>query len=288
MIVYLSSTSILTTNGSKFFVSLGNSSSICWNINTTSKNYTTGWNLVSQHFKAGTVEGAPVMSAVNWVKYGFYGGKSTSHYALIDYVGVIRACAAYPSTFNVGVREYNSTNYDQWNPGGGQWVMVDSNGKPAVVQVTMGSSEVPNYFDTWICSAKQDFNFEIDNFSMLANYTPMLSAWIDSSNYVNARVSSGVLRISGLVNNSTFGRTMYCDAFTAKMNTQLKLKRQADTWTASFGLTTNPITYREVTMYNGPGSTWEDFCALYIGHEDSEVGSRITGIRVKPYGPYGG
>jgi len=280
MVVYLSSTSILSTAGSKFFVSIGQSSSICWNINTTAHEFVQGWNLVTRPFKADSIEGAPVISAVNWVKYGWYGGHSTSHYAVIDYVGVIRANSTDATDFNPFVRDYNSTNFNELECAAANAVMLEHNGTPAIVQLPIDSAW---HYDLWLRSAKQDFIFEVDNFSMLANYSPILSAYIDSSNYVNARVSSGILRLSGKVNNSTFGRIIYCDAFTAKMNTQIKLIRQLDTWTASFQLTTVPMTYREITMYNGPGSSWENLASLYVGHEEYDVGSRITGIRIKPY-----
>ena len=280
IIAYISSTTILVSTGySKVLFRLGNSSDVCWNFGTTGETYSAGWNIIKQPFTPDSIEGVPVMSAVNWVRYGWYGGHSTSHYVIIDYVGVIRANSTDATDFNPFVRDYNSTNYNQWESYSGV-VMLENDGKPAIVQAPIDS--VFEY-DLWIRSAVQDFEFEVDNFSMLANFTPMLSAYIDSSNFVNARVSSGTLRLSGKINNSTFGRTVNCDAFLARTNTMTKLKRQLGTWTASFELTTDPMTYREVTMYNGPGSSWENFCALYIGHEDYDVGSRITGIRVKPY-----
>lgn len=276
-VVYITSTSILS--GNKVFFRLGQSSDVCWNMNTSDYNYTTGWNLVVLPFAYGSIEGAPVMSAVNWVRFGWYGGHSTTAYVIIDYIGVIRKNSTDATWFNPFVRDYNSTNYNEHESLYGA-VMLENAGEPAIVQLPIDGVE---YYDMWLRTGMQNFELQIDNFAMLGDYSPVLSAYIDSSNLVVARVTSGVLRISGLVDNSTFGRTINCDAFVARSNTRLKLKRQLATWTASFELTTEPGTFREVTMYNGPGPNWEDECAVYLGTEKYDQGSRITSIKIKPY-----
>lgn len=276
-VVYVTSTSLFTAG--KVYFSFGQSSDVCWNMRTSDFNYTTGWNLVVLPFAYYSIEGAPVMSAVNWVRYGWYGGGSTYAYAIIDYVGIIRKNSTDAEWFNPFTRDYNSTNYNEYEAYYGA-VLKEHAGKPAIVQLPINSMWE---YDMWLRSAMQTFEFQVDNFTMLSNYSPVLSAFIDDENYVNTRVSSGVLRLKGMVGGSTFGRTINCLSFGTFKNTRIKLKRQLDTWTAAFEVTTDPDTYREVTMYNGPGSTWEDVCAIYLGTENYDQGTKITDIKIKPY-----
>jgi hypothetical protein len=279
MIVYVSSTSIIGENEDKVYFRCGNSSDVGWSFVTSNINFVSGWNFIIQPYSPDSIEGVPVMSAVTWARYGFHGGNTTTAYVIIDYVGVIRANSTDATMPNPFVRDYNSTNYNQWESYTGA-VMLENAGKPAIVPINIDTYWE---YDTYIDGPVQDFEFELDSFTIASNYMPIISAYIDADNYVFARVSSGTLRLSGKVIGSTFGRTINCDAFSSFKNSKIKLKRQLATWTASFEVTTDPMTYREIAMYNGPGSNWSQYAWIYIGHEDWDIGSRITGMKLKSY-----
>jgi len=280
MSVYVSSTAAINAAAYKTYLVVGQSSSICHTYSSTNHNYTTGWNLVYSKFSPVTIEGAPNLGAVTFMRIGWNTNvNSTGQYLIFDYIGIIRKNSTDATKFNPFVREVNSTNYNAHSAQDGN-VIGKHNGKPCIIQLSPTTSAT-YYYDLYLRN-HQDFELKIDNYSMRQNCAPTLGAYRDADNYVRLSLSSGVLRLAGAYEGSTFANTINCETFNAFNETKIKLRHNRQIWTGSFQVTSDVETYREVSAYYGPGRSLE-FMDLYIGQNADKAGSKIHNIEIKRF-----
>lgn len=261
-IIYVSST-VAINSDRKVYMHLGQSPSAYNEYNFNTVNYTTGWNLIYRALSPNATIGAPNMAAVTWARLGWRNNiNSTSAYVKFDYIGVHRK---YPgvAAFSDFQRNVNSTHQVSQKL---CLHMVTKHANKPVINMS------EDYLDTKsITLAIETYNFEaeIGFITHQGNYTPSLRYGLtdgagvnygdyptSDSGYVECFVSSGVLKIRGFkkqCNSTVAGTTISdyinCAAFAQFKDCTLRLKNVDGVYTATFFETTNPDTYREVSLY---------------------------------------
>jgi hypothetical protein len=283
-IFYAYSTNINPTHG--VYIHLGTNNANYYRYYLTSTNgdeWTTGWNHLWR--KIGAYEsaaGAPTLNNISWARVGIRGQGDTTASIVMDYMGIARANSTDATAYNTfqrytsnGVTENQKVSYF------GE-VFREHEGEPTLCPVNINGYAIT---DTPIRGAVQDFDVEVQGYSLRSNYAPTLTAYFDADNYSIAEMTSGRLRVRGYQSGSTFGDYIDCKSYSAYEDIHLKFKRQANKWTAAFWTDGDAESYREVTYFNGP-TTRLDYVYLYLGHSDLDSGVRIKDIKLKRYNSY--
>lgn len=270
---------------------LGSESTNSYYYNFTS-GFTPGWNVHTKKLGAyNGSTGTPAFNNISWVRANVIATTASRPAAemgvYLDYLGVIRANSTGYSAFQ---RNINSTHQNIYEPTNQQDIIYKYGIEPCIQQIPVESA---NALDTRI-KPGYSFNAVLTAFSHRENESPSL-AFYGSSFYIITRVSSGVLRLYGAVNGTTFGDYINCPAYEPFRKVEIGLRRRTggftdfstsencpdDRYTAWFRVTTDPDTYREISDFSGV-STNLSTGALYIGSGRIDTGMKITELSISP------
>lgn len=266
-------------NNIAFYIGNTSDSNYYWYI--ASSNFSTGWNRTLLKIGTALVQGTPSWASIDWARYQFIMAQGTSGLGgVFDYAAIIRADPEDPTQYNV---------FQGLTTDGAHYNLTESNirsvlrshgGEPVICQTAL----TPSYsFDTWLRSAVQDFNLETQFVNLKANYGPSLSAYIDIVNYAILELTSGVLKLRGEFDGSTWSNYINCEAFSLFKNCNLRLSHNGDHWRGEFWINSSAETYRQVEYYQGP-TTKLDFTAVYLGEGVTYTGHLINNVKLKRKG----
>jgi hypothetical protein len=278
---YVSSTAAVSSTGKKVYVQLGASSDANYEYRTTGLDLTTGWNLLYRKFTPDATEGVPALNNITWVRCGWQGViNSTSAYVAIDYIGVVRQNpdnALKPSVFT---RLYNGVETAEMSDPEVS-LIISNAGTPNILMTP--TVEGTYDYRLYIKNLVQFFRAKVSFQSANTPSAPSINLYLTDDRWFDLKLSSGVLRLNGSFDGTTYGDYANVPSFSQFVNAEIELSRTYGVLTASFRLTTAPETYREITLIGAePTGKW-NWGSIYIGgHSDKSF--RISNISIKKFG----
>jgi hypothetical protein len=237
-----------------------------------------GWNIYkTKLFNYDGYSGSPSFNNINWVLACSRLSSSVSRpvntdVACFDYIGVIRGNSTGYSAFQ---RNVNSTHVNILESQYGDF--LSPNG-PYIHQVPVEGVSAQNMY----LRTMQDFDVSLSIYSYRGNEGPVIFAGDTNSN-IQVRLSSGVLRLFGEIDGTTFGDYINCPAYTAPTYIEMGLKRYNNVYRGWYKRATYPESYREITNYQETVSTYLSKMPIYLGTAREDSGMSIRDITIKSY-----
>lgn len=290
-ICYIRSTSVFYSTN-KLLTCLGQSSSVNYNYYWTAADaiygsISTGMNIFKKKvFNPSGVEGVTNPLAISYIRYVSYHGinsSGTTNGIGINYLGIHR----YDPTALSGKywsdlqRNYNST-HETFIESPFYAAAIISKTTDDIVNLNIIPDKNTYSNDDMYLKKVQNFDFQVDQF-ITSTYSVGASLCCNTiQGEICLALSSGVLRLFGSKDGSTFGDYANMLVIPINSNITMRLTKNDNVFKGAAWEIGNPENYREVMNYSGP-STKHDFVQLYIGNSDFFYPTHITNIRIKQY-----
>lgn len=240
-----------------------------------------GWNLHKRKIGAPDLTtGSPAWNSISWARVGFDINARPLGYGAgyIDYVGIVRNDPDDNTKYSAFQRDINSTHTNILVSNWGAFT-ISRNNEPCICQSNWYSYDE---FDMLI-GLRHDFKLTVENYAQIGNEMPQVSVYFSTANYLWLSLSSGVLRMRGYKNGSTFGDYINCESFSNFRDVEIGLVRHNFTeWKGWFRDKDNAESYREISITDGL-STKGSIASIYLGHTIWDVPTAIKNIKITPY-----